>query len=361
MLSKTGPTARRRYNKPLMKTAALQTEASQHWTGCVCVPSNEEGAMSNEPMRRSHISLMRFARNPEISLSQYEKQAVTKLGNRAGKDHCSFFIAHCPLSGLLRTSLACLLILLCSAPASAQTFTFGEEAKTNPSIYKPDFVHDSTFEFGIFDKGGKRVATAYYRILKEETEGRKVWRFKYVGRNEGSSESSECWVDIDNLQPIRSTRKVVYNNQTYYSDVAYQDTQVVVREKRDEMTPSERAFALAKGTYDYEEIMWLIPLLDFGDGKQVKISVFDSLNLLPLTVTVQDDGIEPIHVQQKEYSGHKYSFNIQSSPYKLWSVIQDGREVPAIINMGDTEFVNLELTTKKESKRKARSSAATQP
>ena len=301
--------------------------------------------MSNEPMRHSRISLRYLANNPEFSSRQSGKHAVSKLGNGAGKSTCSYFIAHC---------LTALLILLFTAPTSAQTFTFGEEAKTNPDIYKPDFVHDSTFEFGIFDKAGKRIATAYYRILREETEGRPVWRFKYVGRNEGSSESSECWVDIDDLSPIRSTRKVVYNKQTYYSDVAYEEKQVVVREKRDEMQPSERAFALPGGTYDYEELMWLIPLLDFGDASQLKISVFDSLNLLPLTVTVEDKGIEPVHVQQKEYSGHKYSFNIQASPYTLWSVIQDGREVPAIINMGDTEFVNLELSTKKESKRKAR-------
>lgn len=246
-------------------------------------------------------------------------------------------------------------LALISSPSQAQTYTFGEEALNNPSVYKPDFEHDSTFEFGIFDKGGQRIATAYYRILKEETEGRKVWRFKYVGRNSGSSESSECWVDLDSLQPIRSTRKVVYNNQAYYSDVAYQGEQIVVREKRDEMQPSERTFPQAKGTYDYEELMWLIPLLDFDGAQQVKLNVFDSLNLLPLTVTVTDEGIAPVNVQQKQFSGHKFSFRIQQSPYTLWSVMQDGREVPAKINMGDREFINLELSTKKEGKRPDRS------
>ncbi|MEZ5337913.1 MAG: DUF3108 domain-containing protein [bacterium] len=160
-------------------------------------------------------------------------------------------------------------------------------------------------------------------------------------------------VDIDNLQPIRSTRKVVYNNQTYYSDVAYQGEQILVREKRDEMQPMERQFPQARGTYDYEELMWLVPLLDFKDGSAVKISVFDSLNLLPLTVTVNDEGIEPVNVQGKTYSGHKFSFRIQQSPYTLWSVMQDGREVPAKINMGDREFQNLELSSKKEGKRPA--------
>ena len=252
--------------------------------------------------------------------------------------------------------LIALALVLTMAPADAQTYTFGEETKTNPQVYKPDFVHDSTFEFGIFDKGGQRIATAYYRILKEESEGRKLWRFKYVGRNSGSSESSECWVDIDDLSPVRSTRKVVYDNQAYYSDVAYQAGQAVVRERRGEMNPSERGFKLPEGTYDYEELMWLVPLLDFEGAEQVKISVFDSLNLLPLTVTVVDEGIEPVHVQEKEYSGHKFSFRIQQSPYVLYSVLQDGREVPALINMGDREFVNLELSRKKEGKRQPRKS-----
>ncbi|MCB1218063.1 DUF3108 domain-containing protein [bacterium] len=253
---------------------------------------------------------------------------------------------------LLPALLALALVLAC-APALAQTYTFGEDAQENPPLHKPGFVHDSTFEFGIFDRAGTRLATAYYRILKEETEGRKVWRFKYVGRNAGSSESSECVVDLDNLQPIRSTRKVVYNNQTYYSDVAYQGEKILVREKRDEMQPLEREFPQAKGTYDYEELMWLVPLLDFNDGTAVKISVFDSLNLLPLTVTVNDEGIEQVNVQGKSYSGHKFSFRIQQSPYTLWSVMQDGREVPAKINMGDREFQNLELSSKKEGKRPA--------
>lgn len=260
-------------------------------------------------------------------------------------------------SALRALVLACCALLAASAPASAQTYTFGADIKTDPDLYEPDFEHDSTFEFGIFDAGGRRIATAYYRVLKEETEGRQVWRFKYVGRNEGSSESSECVVDASDLSPIRSTRKVVYKNQTYYSDVAYEADRVIVREKRDEMQPSERSFPLAPGTYDYEELMWLVPLLNFEGEEQVRISVFDSLNLLPLTVTITDEGIEPVHVQEKEYSGHKFSFRIQQSPYELWSVIQDGREVPAVINMGDVEFINLELNRKKEGKRPARNRA----
>ena len=309
--------------------------------------------MSNEPMQHALSSLKHRAQMNGMISHHAEELAGMKPGNAAGSPHCSFFIAHCFLCDLRRSSLLLLLLLLLPASSFAQTYTFGSDALENPPLHKPGFVHDSTFEFGIFDKGGARIATAYYRILKEETEGRKVWRFKYVGRNAGSSESSECVVDVDNLQPIRSTRKVVYNNQTYYSDVAYQADQIVVREKRDETQPMERSFPKAGGTYDYEELMWLVPLLDFGDGTAVKINVFDSLNLLPLTVSINDEGIAPVDIQGKSFSGHKFSFRIQQSPYTLWSVMQDGREVPAKINMGDREFINLELSSKKEGKRPA--------
>src|SRR5687767_12624903 len=74
-------------------------------------------------------------------------------------------------------------------------------------VTAPTWGDDSTFEFGIYENGN-RVASAYYRILKEKALDRDVYRFKYVGRNPKVSEATECVVDATSMRPLRSTRKV---------------------------------------------------------------------------------------------------------------------------------------------------------
>ena len=58
-----------------------------------------------------------------------------------------------------------------------------------------DWPEETTFEFAIYSQSsGQRVATAYYRVLREESEGREVYHFKYHARNDQLSEAAECFV-----------------------------------------------------------------------------------------------------------------------------------------------------------------------
>lgn len=215
------------------------------------------------------------------------------------------------------------------------------EAKVIP----PDWPAEQTFEFAIFNNAGARIATAYYRILQAESQGRPVYWLKYVGRNEQMSESSECWVFRDTLAPLRSTRKLV-SGRTLYQDVAYADGVIIVRKKYDDGAPQEREFAAPTMHFDYEQLLWLIPQLDFQGQSRVRFNLFSTITETQASVVVTDVGVQPLVVAEHEYQSHLYAFDINLVPYKLWTVMQDGRPVVAQLTMGSTSFVNMRLDPK---------------
>lgn len=231
------------------------------------------------------------------------------------------------------------LLLLPMFPRAAET----------PNVKAFNWPQDTTFEFAIKDSSGKRIATAYYRVLKEQVEGRPVYRFKYVGRNEQISESSECWVYPDTMLPLRSTRKVVSGGRTFYLDVAYGKKLIVVRRKYEGEQVSEVKYPAPEDVFDYESLMWVIPQLEFGQGQQVKLSVFSTLTESLSTVLVDDKGVVKLLVNGKEYDAHQYEFQVSLSPYVYYSVMQNGRAVPAAVKMGDNTFENLKLDPAKQS------------
>ncbi len=219
-------------------------------------------------------------------------------------------------------------------------------AQQEASFTDPKWPEETTHEFAIMDSAGNRIATAYYRILQEVSEGREVYRFKYVGRNQQMSEAAECWVHRSNLQPLRSTRKVVDAGRTFYQDIAYTDGVVVVRRKYEGGEVNEREISVGTNLFDYEEMMWIIPLLDFAGQPQIRFNIFAALTGRQATILLTDGGVETVTVNKQNYTARTVLFDMEMTAHKMWIVNQEGRPVPAKLDMGSTSFINLRLDPK---------------
>jgi hypothetical protein len=224
-------------------------------------------------------------------------------------------------------------------PPGPATIQGAVEGKAKPFSWPKD----STFEFAIKDTANRRIATAYYRVLKELSQGQTVYRLKYVGRNEQISESSECWIHADTMLPLRSTRKVVSGGRTFYLDVAYGKNQIILRRKYEGQQVSEVRLPAPGPVYDYESLVWLIPQLDFTAGPKLKLNVFSTLTEALSTVIVETKGPEQVVVNGKPFQAQRYEFQVSLSQYVYHSVLQDGRAVPALVVMGENTFENLKL------------------
>lgn len=234
--------------------------------------------------------------------------------------------------------LAGLLLVILAQPAWAIS-----EATFVP----PEWPEESTFEFAILDNQGNRRATAYYRILQEESEGRPTYRIKYVGRNEDMQESSECVVFRRTLKPLRSSRKVISGGLTFFQDVAYGDGEVIVRSKYEGQKVDERTYPVSDVIYDYEELMWIIPQLDFSQDSPLTFNLFSTFPEIQTAFVVTQVGKQALTVKDFTFDANLYTFNVSLTPYLLYTVMQDGIEVPARIDMGNTTFLNMRLDPKK--------------
>ena len=214
-------------------------------------------------------------------------------------------------------------------------------------IIPPEWPEESTYEFAILDSQNNRRATAYYRILQEESEGRPTYRIKYVGRNEDMQESAECIVFRETLKPLRSTRKVISGGQTFFQDVAYGDGKVIVRSKYEGEEIDEKTHAISDDIYDYEELMWIIPQLDFSTDSPLTFKVFSTLTEVETPLMIDKFGTRSLTVNDFTFEATLYSFNMSMTPYLVYTVVQDGIEVPAKIEMGNTTFLNLRLNSSK--------------
>jgi hypothetical protein len=248
-------------------------------------------------------------------------------------------------------AIACLLLTL-ALPAFAL-----EEAKVAPF----DLPNDLTCEFAIFGQDGARIATAYYRVLKETVDGKAAYRFKYVGRNDQLSEASEVWANPDTCLPMRSTRKVVSGSRTLYQDVGYKDGVIVLRSKYEGGEVSESQFPAAGSFFDYEELMWLIAQLDFQGEEQTRFNMFATLAGVTTTVLVQDLGLQDLDIKDVTYQAHAYSYEVNMVPYQQWNVLQDGHWLPARIDMGNSSFVNISLDPAKAKQGKLAAKPAPKP
>ncbi|MDQ3023755.1 MAG: hypothetical protein M3R04_05130 [bacterium] len=242
--------------------------------------------------------------------------------------------------------LICCLALLCCLFAASLARA---QAPVEVPVLTPAWADDTTFEFGIYEKD-ERVASAYYRILKEKSMDRDVYRFKYVGRNPRISEATECVVDARTLRPLRSTRKVVYDGKTFFQDSGYREGGVLLRKRYEGKEVVEKPVVARGELYDYEELLWLIPQLNIPDKGKARFELFSMLSEAVTTVIITQAGYEDVNVHGKSYPARLYTFDVGITPYKYWMVMQSGKPIPARIEMAGTRFENLKLDKKKVTK-----------
>ncbi len=230
---------------------------------------------------------------------------------------------------------SCVLLLVFGQAAMAQI-----DASVQPFDYPPE----STYEFAILGQDNTRIATAYYRILQEESQGRKLYRFKYMARNEAVSESTECWIDPATMLPVRSVRKLVTNQGTTYQDIAYSQGVIIVRRKlNDGPVHQSDVVAPPKACYDYETLFWLIPQLDFSTNSQLMFNMFSMVNEQVSWSYASNLGARQLTIGGHTYEATAYNIRYGMAPYMLFTVPQSGYAVPARIEMGKNIFVNLKL------------------
>lgn len=217
-------------------------------------------------------------------------------------------------------------------------------ALTDATVRPFDYPAESTFEFAILGQDNTRIATAYYRILLEESQGRRLYRFKYMARNEVVSEATECWIDPATMLPLRSTRKLVTSQGTTYQDIAYSQGVIIVRRKQND-GPVRQSDVVAppKACYDYETLFWLIPQLDFGADAQLMLSMFSMVNEQVSPSYASALGARQLTIGSHTYDCNAYNIRYGLAPYMLYTVMQEGYAVPARIEMGRSTFVNIKL------------------
>jgi hypothetical protein len=251
--------------------------------------------------------------------------------------------------------LLCALLTLYLLLTLWQTAFAQSEAQIKPF----DLPSDSTYEFAIMGTDGQRFATAYYRILKEDSQGREMYRLKYMARNEVMSESTECWFDPATMLPVRSVRKLVESEHTTYQDIAYTDGVIVIRRKIDNGAVQQRDVpAPPAACYDYETLFWLIPQVVISNETQAMLGMFSMVNEQVAHCFISDLGSRQLVVGTQTYEAHAYSVRYGLAPYTIFTVMQNGYPTPARVEMGNSVFVNIKLdpakakTTKPKTKQK---------
>ena len=238
-----------------------------------------------------------------------------------------------------------LCALLCAPTARAQ--------ESGLPLTPFTWANDTQFEYAIYNGTGDRTATAYYRILKEKTGNKTLYHFKYMGRNQSMSESSEAWVDPNSLHPVRSTRKLVSGGRTLFVDVAYSPGKIVVRHKYAGEQATELDIPAELPFFDFEELMWLPAQFQWKDKKQQTfLNYFNTFQMQTATTVVYRDGMDKITIAGKGFPATRYRFAVGATQYNVWTVDQNGREVPAKIFMDDADdrrdvtFIDLQLNLK---------------
>jgi hypothetical protein len=151
---------------------------------------------------------------------------------------------------------------------------------------------------------------------------------------------------------VRSTRKLA-GRRTFYVDCAYQPGMITVRQKYEGQAVSELKVPAGDGFFDYEQLIWLVPQIDWTEDDMTYVNYFNTFKFQLQTAVITRDGTEQVQVKDKDYPAVRYRFDVGSTHYVLWVVDQSGRAVPARIFMDesddrrDVSFVNLGLDRRK--------------
>ncbi len=233
-------------------------------------------------------------------------------------------------------SLSILIAVIAIAAAAYAT----SEARVNP----PDWGSERILSYAIYRPAMGRIATAYYRVLQKDYEGRPVYEIRYNGTGGNLSEASTCMVDAVTLEPYRATRKIKTTADVFFIDTYYGDGRIVVRRKQGvDGEVQETSLDFPGRIFDYEELIWLIPQLDFSNDDRLHFALFSTVGDQTILVVVRKVGEDSFTFHDKEHTATLYSFNLNMVQQSVW--VQDVAGIPTVVkyDTGETIFYNLSL------------------
>jgi len=214
------------------------------------------------------------------------------------------------------------------------------EARVNP----PSWGSERILSYAIYRPAIGRIATAYYRVLQKDHEGRPVYEIRYNGTGGNLSEASTCLVDAITLEPYRATRKIKTTADVFFIDTYYGDGRIVVRRKQGESGDvQESSLDFPGRIFDYEELMWLVPQLDFSNDDRLHFALFSTVGDQTILVVVRKMGDDVFTFHDKEHTATLYTFTLNMVRQSVW--VQDIEGIPTVVkyDTGETIFYNLSL------------------
>lgn len=174
----------------------------------------------------------------------------------------------------------------------------------------------STFEYAILDSSGTRVATASYRVVRDEKSQGAI-TIRYVGKGKEFSESSSVAFDPKTMHPARSSRKMVSGQDQYDVSVVYATDGINVTEAIGGKTQS-RSITPDPQVFDFEELMFLLPQLEFQGAKKVYVHIFHPNNANVEILIVTDEGADKVDLGGKMVDAERLTFSFAGGGIKAW-------------------------------------------
>lgn len=228
-----------------------------------------------------------------------------------------------------------LLTLALSKRASAMS-----EARVKP----PEWKDGEAQTFAVYRPAVGRIATAYYRIMSGEYESRPIYKILYTAIGEGLTESATTLVDAVTLEPYKTARKYKSAKGVSFVDVSYGQGKIVVRRKfGEEGQITETIVDFPGRIFDYDELIWLIPQLDFSKDDRVHFPLFSTVGDQTILVVVRKVGQDVFEFHGAKFTGTKYNFNLNLVSQDIWVGNINGNQTVLKYDTGENVFYNLAL------------------
>ena len=223
-------------------------------------------------------------------------------------------------------------------------FTKRAPAISEATVIPPDWKNGETHAFAIHRPAVGRQATAYFRILTGEYEGRPIFKIVYNAKSDTFSEASETIVDAVTLEPYKTARKNKSASGVSYTDISYGERKIVVRRKTGEQgTIRETIIDFPGRIFDYYEVMWLIPQLDFSNDDRLHFALFTPVGDQTLLVVVRNMGEDSFEFHGKKFKGTRFMYNLNLVTQEVWVGTINGRKTVLKYDTGEHVFYNLAL------------------
>jgi hypothetical protein len=238
--------------------------------------------------------------------------------------------------------LRIILALLASAAAvAASTVAFAtSEARVLPNTWGKE----RKVTYAIYQPAIGRIGTAYYRVVQAELDTKPVYELRYTGQGDSLTESSVCTVDAVTLEPYKTTRKLKSASDTFFIDTFFGDGRIVVRRKQgDAGEVHETSQDFPGRIFDYEQLMWLIPQLDFSGDDRLHFALFSTVGDQTILVVVRKIGDDSFEFHGAQHKAVRYDFTLNMVRQSMWVQTIDGVPTTVRYDTGDTIFYDLDL------------------